>query len=78
MLNLHIFDENEIYIMAHCPYGSIFTEYCVNHGYWSFIQGRCRSCYAFSVTGAMEAMHALVTGRLVSLSEQNILDCSGT
>ena len=33
MLNLHVFDEKEIYIMAHCPYGPIFTEYCVNHGY---------------------------------------------
>ena len=41
------------------------------------LQGWCRSCYAFTVTGALEGMHALVTGKLVSLSEQNILDCSG-
>ena len=42
-----------------------------------YIQGRCHSCYAFSITGALEGLHALSHGRLVSLSEQNIIDCSG-
>ena len=37
----------------------------------------CSSSYAFSAMGALEGHWALGNGSLVSLSEQNVIDCSG-
>jgi len=41
-------------------------------------QGVCGSCYSFGSTGSLEGVNMLANGELISLSEQQIVDCSWT
>ncbi|NP_001312881.1 low-temperature-induced cysteine proteinase-like precursor [Nicotiana tabacum] len=41
-------------------------------------QDQCGACWAFSACGAMEGINAIATGELISLSEQELINCDNS
>jgi len=39
-------------------------------------QGQCGSCWAFSTVGALEGLYAILNGKILEFSEQELVDCS--
>ena len=56
--------------------GLLILQKATNMFWFTCIQGQCGASYAFSAMGALEGAWSLAHGKTITLSEQNIIDCS--
>ncbi|XP_066094816.1 pro-cathepsin H [Saccopteryx bilineata] len=65
------------YLRSHGPYPPAM-DWRKKGNYVSKVknQGSCGSCWTFSSTGALESALAIKTGKMYSLSEQQLVDCA--
>ncbi|KAF2071049.1 hypothetical protein CYY_007625 [Polysphondylium violaceum] len=77
-------DKTQQYFESTDKYDQIFVGDLPNHLDWrvqgavSHVkdQGRCGSCWSFSTVGAIEGANFIATGKMTTLSEQQLVDCS--
>jgi hypothetical protein len=80
MKNNEIFNRKDDRLRKFAPYNSTKIPESVDWveaGYVTPVkdQGQCGSCWAFSTTGALEGAYGIKNGKLVSFSEQQLVDC---